>query len=206
MKFERNSLVSINIFQRNICLSVEMERFSRDSTRNHLEISNLSPGECKFDKRGGRKSRKEQGSTLVEKEKDGGRKLTRKATREGGARRRSVCSGNREGTRMKYEVKWSKKLRLVAREKFARLRITSVSNCGRSYRRDEWNRIQLRKRISLLVVFTKRRGRELIKGTSDVIISFFVFRPIQRATPPDLILFSKFKINSRESIRLFHNA
>lgn len=183
-----------------------MERFSRDSTRNHLEISNLSPGECKFDKRGGRKSRKEQGSTLVEKEKDGGRKLTRKATREGGARRRSVCSGNREGTRIKYEVKWSKKLRLVAREKFARLRITSVSNCGRSYRRDEWNRIQLRKRISLLVVFTKRRGRELIKGTSDVIISFFVFRPIQRATPPDLILFSKFKINSRESIRLFHNA
>lgn len=83
MKFERNSLVSINIFQRNICLSVEMERFSRDSTRNHLEISNLSPGECKFDKRGGRKSRKEQGSTLVEKEKDRGRKLTRKATREG---------------------------------------------------------------------------------------------------------------------------
>lgn len=75
---------------------------------------------------------------------------------------------------MKYEVKWSKKLRLVAREKFARLRITSVSNCGRSYHRDEWNRIQLRKRISLLV-FTKRRGRKLIKGTSDVIISFLYF-------------------------------
>lgn len=89
-----------------------------------------------------------------------------------------------EGTRMKYEVKWSKKLRLVAREKFARLRITSVSNCGKSYHRDEWNRIQLRKRISLLVVFTKRRGWKLIKGTSDVIISFLYFDRFHSVTPP----------------------
>lgn len=86
---------------------------------------------------------------------------------------------------MKYEVKWSKKLRLVAREKFARLRITSVSNCGRSYHRDEWNRIQLRKTyFPLALGIYQTKGTETDKRDIGCNYIFFVFRPIQRVTPP----------------------
>lgn len=68
------------------CTSVELEisRFSRDSTRNTSRYLIYHRANANLTKEGN-VNHAEQGSTrgLVEEEKEGGRKLTRKATREG---------------------------------------------------------------------------------------------------------------------------
>lgn len=79
-----NHFVSINIFHlSNVHLHQyrirNLKILSRFNTSRYLIYHRANANLTKEE----RKSRKEQGSTLVEKEKDEGRKLTRKATREG---------------------------------------------------------------------------------------------------------------------------
>ena len=101
---------------------------------------------------------------------------------------------NWESTRMKRKVKWSKKLRLVAREKFARLRTTtSGSNCERSYPRDKRNPIQLRKRISSLHVLCQTERTRIDKG-SIVQYNYTFFRVPRDSTRHSVDLISLYKL------------
>lgn len=85
MKFNESLLINI-LHLSNVYLSVELKisRFFQDSTRNTSRYLIYHRANANLTKEGNVNHAK-QGSTrgFIEKEKDGGRKLTMKATREG---------------------------------------------------------------------------------------------------------------------------